>query len=166
MADQAAALARTTHQLMAGGGTAAGAQDGSMSPGGVGSLGGGPVLMKLSAPVSLEGGGSGGMASLQPRQRAASEPQASAADAAGEQGQLGTRCWACPNVGTHRLAWLCARWRLAQAGTQPPRAVLTTCLQHVRLLALVSTAQVVVPQLPRSASRLASCETSAPCWRA
>lgn len=115
MADQAAALARTTHQLMAGGGTAAGAQDGSMSPGGVGSLGGGPVSTPLSAPVSLEKGGSG-VASLQLRQRAASEPQASAADAAGEQGQLVTQCWAC-NVGTHRLA-VCKV--TACTDTQPP----------------------------------------------
>lgn len=66
LADQNAALARTTHQLMAGAPTL----EGSLSLGSVGSLG-----VPASAPVSFSGGGTdGSVGPLPVRQRALSEP--------------------------------------------------------------------------------------------
>jgi hypothetical protein len=71
LADQNAALARTTHQLMAGGTSSQ--HDGSMSPGGVGSLG--SLVGPVSAPVSLSGAAGDGSISLLPvRPRVLSEP--------------------------------------------------------------------------------------------
>jgi hypothetical protein len=80
LADQNAALARTTHQLMAGGPSSQ--HDGSMSPGGVGSLGSlaGPV----SAPVSFSGGaGEGSSGPLPVRPRAVSEPTSAVPEGGG-----------------------------------------------------------------------------------